>query len=424
MAQRVQFSSQEKRNRVVLNVSGHRFLTDRSSLMRHPNTLLGSHMLALFFDEIKQEYFFDRDPHLFRYILNYYQSGKLHSSPDDCPVAFRDELEFFGIPLCELADCCWFNTNVDDKDKRPCHYAVRKTSLKAVQSAPGNYLTWKKRDNIVRTTKSRDKHKNSAETKAVLCDANYHHLSNSRTEKRRKSFSTKRQPYLTQLTRGRHVPLSRNLNDDCIEKSPKCTIDCKHRPWQSHTGEVCLKALNFAYGVFIILSVLTTTIETVDCEKGIKCLDIYPHLFTALDFVFVAVFTLEFLIRFSFSKNRCKFMKQIFNIIDLMAILPFYITLIVSFFVETEDISLLITLRVLRVSRIMKLSRGSTRLQSFVYTLRNCATDLLFLYFTFTLGILLFASVLYYVERTDNPDKFKSILHSLWYTCVTMMTTG
>lgn len=39
-------------------------------------------------------------------------------------------------------------------------------------------------------------------------------------------------------------------------------------------------------------------------------------------------------------------------------------------------------------------------------------------------GILLFASVLYYVERIENPDNFKSIPHSLWYTCVTMMTTG
>ena len=418
MAHRLRFSTPEKRNRIVLNVSGHRFTTDRSSLMRYPHTLLGSHMLACFFDEVKQEYFFDRDPHLFRYILNYYRSGKLHSSPDDCPVAFRDELEFFGIPLCELSDCCWLNTNTDDKDKRPCHYAVRKTSVNTVQSAPGNYVGWKKCGSEIRTRNSMD----SAEPRRAVREANRQHLSYSRTGKSLEISSTKRQ-HLTQLTRLKHGSLSENATDD-FGCGHKCVTNCKRRLWKTDMGEDFLKALNYAYGLFIILSVATTTVETVDCEKGIKCLDLHPNLFSVLDAMFVAVFTLEFLIRFGLSKNRCVFMKQIFNIIDLVAILPYYISLIVSIFINTEGISLLITLRVLRVSRIMKLSRGSTRLQSLMYTLRNCSTDLLFLYFTFTLGILLFASVLYYVERLENPDNFNSIPQSLWYTCVTMMTTG
>lgn len=423
MARRVQFKTPDlnnKRNRIVLNVSGQRFMTEKSSLTRHPHTLLGSHMLARFFDEVKQEYFFDRDPHLFRYILNYYQSGKLHSSPDDCPVAFKDELDYFGIPLCELDDCCWYTAQADEKEKHPCHYAVRKKSAKEVRSVPANYLTWKRRDDECGTMKTR-KETQKEGRRLTYPDISHNHLPLSKIGKRQETLSRKHEHFI-ELARAAHSTAENvNSTNDC-ENGGKCEINCKCRPW-STDSKFLHQAFNLLYGVFIILSVVTTTVETIDCETGIKCLDLYSDLFFAIDSTFVAVFTLEFLIRFGFSKNRCTFMKDFFNIIDLFAILPYYISLIASF-VNTDGVTLLITLRVLRVSRIMKLTRGSSRLQSLLYTLKNCSTDLMFLYFTFTLGILLFASVLYYVERTENPESFKSIPHSLWYTCVTMMTTG
>lgn len=402
MARRVYFGTADanRRNRIVLNVSGRRFMTDKRSLMRYPHTLLGSKMLARFFDEGKQEYFFDRDPHLFRYILNYYQSGKLHSSPDDCPVAFKDELDFFGIPICELADCCWCTTNVDNKEKNPCHYAVRKASVKSVHSVPANYLAWKRRNNDNRMKIHKETQKEGA--RRLTCPevgGNFVEL----------AHETRRSQKIT--------------TSDC-DNGHKRNMNWRSGLWKTLSGKILLHGFKFLYGVFIILSVVTTTIETIDCQKGIKCLELHSDLFFALDTTFVVVFTLELLIRFTLAKNRCAFMKEIFNIIDLFAIVPYYISLIASLFDDTEDVTLLITLRVLRVGRIMKLTRGSTRLQSLLYTLKNCSTDLLFLYFTFTLGILLFASVLYFVERTDNPESFKSIPHSLWYTCVTMMTTG
>ena len=423
MARRVHFSRPDlnRRNRIVLNVSGRRFMTDKNSLIRHPHTLLGSHMLSRFFDEVKQEYFFDRDPHLFRYILNYYQSGKLHSSPDDCPVAFKDELDFFGIPLCELEDCCSYTTNVDDKEKHPCHYAVRRASVKAVHSSPANYLAWKSFDDLRTETRKNLRNEDGVRL-FTYPDIGNNHLPFSRTGKRLES-SHRKQRRLNESTRATHSRQSVNSIDD-YENDHKFQTNLKCSPPKTSTGKSVHKAFNFLYGLFIISSVVSTAIETIDCEKGIKCLELHSDLFFALDTMFVAVFTLEFLIRFVLSKNRCTFMKRIFNIIDLLAILPYYISLIATLFTDTEGVTLLITLRILRVSRIMKLTRGSTRLQSLIYTLKNCSTDLLFLYFTFTLGILLFGSVLYFVERTDNSESFKSIPHSLWYTCVTMMTTG
>lgn len=420
MAKRVHFRTPEsnKKHRIVLNVSGQRFMTEKKYLQRHPDTLLGSEkMLRRFFDASKQEYFFDRDPFLFRYILNFYQCGKLHSSPDDCPVAFKDELDYFGIPVCELEDCCWYTTNADEKEKHPSHYAVRKASMKAVHTAlPANYLNWKRRENNG-GTKTWKAIRQGSSKKLTNCDSSSNHMPSFR---RTQENMRRKRDNCVELTRARHSDKCEKITAD-FENRNKCEINCRCGIPKSRLTQ---QAFNFLYGLFIFLSVVTTTVETIDCEEGIKCLELYPNLFAAFDATFVAVFTLEFLIRFGLAKKRWKFMKNFFNVIDLLAIVPYYISLIASQFVNTDSVTLLITLRVLRVSRIMKLTRGSSRLQSLLYTLRNCSTDLLFLYFTFTLGILLFASVLYYVERIENPANFKSIPHSLWYTCVTMMTTG
>uniref|UniRef100_A0A8C2FAM0 Potassium channel tetramerisation-type BTB domain-containing protein n=1 Tax=Cyprinus carpio TaxID=7962 RepID=A0A8C2FAM0_CYPCA len=62
---------------IILNVSGTRFQTWRNTLERYPDTLLGSTERDFFFHEETNEYFFDRDPDIFRHILNFYRTGKL-----------------------------------------------------------------------------------------------------------------------------------------------------------------------------------------------------------------------------------------------------------------------------------------------------------------------------------------------------------
>ncbi|XP_028398240.1 potassium voltage-gated channel protein Shal-like [Dendronephthya gigantea] len=97
-----------KREKVIINVSGQRFRTWRSTLRKHPDTLLGNdNMLTCFYDDKRQEYFLDRDPEVFRHILRYYQVGKLHISHEDCLELFYDELKFYGIPTDTVHECCW-----------------------------------------------------------------------------------------------------------------------------------------------------------------------------------------------------------------------------------------------------------------------------------------------------------------------------
>jgi len=93
--------------RVRLNVSGRRFETFARTFARFPDTLLGSDEISYFYDEPTGEYFFDRNPEVFRRVLTYYRSGRLHFPRDECVAEFNDELAFFGIrPTEAMPECC------------------------------------------------------------------------------------------------------------------------------------------------------------------------------------------------------------------------------------------------------------------------------------------------------------------------------
>ena len=74
---------------------------------KYPDTLLGSNERDFFYDEETGEYFFDRDPDIFRHILNYYRTGKLHYPKHECLTSYDEELAFFGIVPDVIGDCCY-----------------------------------------------------------------------------------------------------------------------------------------------------------------------------------------------------------------------------------------------------------------------------------------------------------------------------
>ena len=83
--------------KIVINVSGRRFETWQNTLEKYPDTLLGSNEKDFFYDEVLKEYFFDRDPEVFRHILNYYRFST-HSSPSThvSPTSLRGLTSFNG----------------------------------------------------------------------------------------------------------------------------------------------------------------------------------------------------------------------------------------------------------------------------------------------------------------------------------------
>ncbi|XP_027766106.1 potassium voltage-gated channel subfamily C member 1-like, partial [Empidonax traillii] len=105
---------QAERDKVVINVGGVRHETYRSTLQTLPGTRLAGlaepGAAARFdYDAGAGEFFFDRHPAVFAYVLNYYRTGKLHCPADVCGPLFEEELAFWGIDETDVEACCWMN---------------------------------------------------------------------------------------------------------------------------------------------------------------------------------------------------------------------------------------------------------------------------------------------------------------------------
>jgi potassium voltage-gated channel Shaw-related subfamily C protein len=150
-------------------------------------------------------------------------------------------------------------------------------------------------------------------------------------------------------------------------------------------------------------------------------------VFFYIECVCNAWFTLEFLTRITASPNRCDFIKSSVNLIDMVATLSFYVDLALQrFAAHLENADILEFLSIIRIMRLFKLTRHSSGLKILIQTFRASAKELTLLVFFLVLGIVIFASLVYYAERTQyNPkNDFKSIPLGLWWALVTMTTVG
>ena len=103
-------------NQLVLNISGFKYeilikklnqiQSSRLEKIYHANSIEVINDLCDLFKPNENELYFDRDPSIFNNILNYYRSGKMHVLDNVCPIAFKDELEFWGLNEIVVENCC------------------------------------------------------------------------------------------------------------------------------------------------------------------------------------------------------------------------------------------------------------------------------------------------------------------------------
>jgi len=137
-----------------------------------------------------------------------------------------------------------------------------------------------------------------------------------------------------------------------------------------------------------------------------------------------AWFTFEIIIRFVVAHNRGVFVRTPVNIIDIVATLSFYLDFLMMYLKKENEI--LEFFSIIRIMRLFKLTRHSPGLKILVHTFKASAHELSLLVFFLILGIVVFASLVFYAERTQyNPQNdFTSIPLGLWWAIVTMTTVG
>lgn len=157
----------------------------------------------------------------------------------------------------------------------------------------------------------------------------------------------------------------------------------------------------------IIVSLIIITVETI------PELSAYRQEFAIWDTIIVIIFTVEYILRIIVTKRKWAFVKSPVGLIDLLAILPFYLSF------GVVDLAFLRILRLFRLLRIFKVARYNMALVRFVEAFRSIKEELLIF---FTMVIFLFfisASGIYYFENPVQPEKFKSIFHSMWWAVTT-----
>jgi len=146
-----------------------------------------------------------------------------------------------------------------------------------------------------------------------------------------------------------------------------------------------------------------------------------------IEAVCIGWFTAECIVRFVVSRNKWAFLRRPLNVIDLLAIMPYYVSVAVTTLTgENSQVQRAgVTLRVLRIVRIfwvIKLARHFLGLQTLGLTLRRCYREMVMLLVFICVAMAIFSALAQLLER-GNPD-YASIPGAAWWVIISMTTVG
>ncbi len=196
----------------------------------------------------------------------------------------------------------------------------------------------------------------------------------------------------------------------------------KHLPnWRSKMHEIIFesetpvgKAFDIGLLIFIVLSVLVVIIDSVPSINHK-----YGRYLYEAEWFFTIVFSIEYILRIISTRRPSKYIFSFYGIIDLLAILPTYLSLI---FAGSQYLIVIRMFRLLRVFRVLKLARYVGASAVLAIALRNSRHKIIvFLEVVITLVVIM-GSLMYLIEGQENG--FKSIPQSIYWAIVTLTTVG
>lgn len=186
-------------------------------------------------------------------------------------------------------------------------------------------------------------------------------------------------------------------------------------------------SLQLAVELFLMFWILASVVSIV-CESVDSLQAAYGPLFHAIDIASFVVFGLEYLLRVYASpendpglpawRARWRFVKSWQGLLDLVAILPFMLSLLFGDFLDLRF------LRIVRLLRLLKLSRYSNANDTMFAVLRKEAPVLLTSSLVMVLLVFIMAAFGYLLEREAQPDKFENIPQAMYWAVVTLASVG
>lgn len=181
----------------------------------------------------------------------------------------------------------------------------------------------------------------------------------------------------------------------------------------------CLGKFNLCV---IVVSTIVYCLETIKDVRERR-----EFYFFIIESIFIVWYTMEYLLRLLSAPSRAGFAFSALGIIDLLAVLPYYITKCVNDGVKSggKSLAALRFVRMVRVCRVLKISRYNKGLRVLAKALVSSRRQAKALLLCLVIVIILMSSIIYYVEEFANGEsKFNSIPDAFWFTIVTMTSVG
>lgn len=190
------------------------------------------------------------------------------------------------------------------------------------------------------------------------------------------------------------------------------TLQDKIKRMLDDTDHISGRIFSHVVHAMIIISLIEFSYSTLP-QLSIDVI----HILRIFETGIVIFFTIEYLLRIAFAENKLKFICSFYGVIDLLAILPFYIYA----GLDLRSIRIFRLFLLLRIFKLFKYNKAINRLYRAVKIIRE---ELLLFSFLVIIMIYLSAVGIYYCERIAQPEQFKSVFHCLWWAVITLTTVG
>lgn len=162
----------------------------------------------------------------------------------------------------------------------------------------------------------------------------------------------------------------------------------------------------------IVISLVSFSLETLpNLDSSLR------NFLQILEHVCVSIFTLEYLLRLWLTKKSSSYFFSFYGIIDLVAILPYY----VSAGVDLRSIRAVRLLRIFRIFKLIKYNKAINRLLNAFKSIKN---ELLIFSISTVIFIYVSSIGIYYFENPVQPDQFSSVFDCMWWSIITLTSVG